>query len=762
MIGRIGERLGLHWGTRAKSGEERGRPYAFDQSIDRRATFNAVVQQQKEPLKPGDAVLSHGYACELGRIIIPDGAHLGNEPEAGWPCVITFRGEGASEEKQYSCMYGNGAGSARLQHVPPSLAPPPRSTPKDDEKVETRRLIREHALELCAISPVKRDQKRRHVGPRLWITRPALVLLMPVYAMYALFEALHSGRCKLSQFKNEFNDVCWEAIHAYREGCLCRACFNHRCYREALAVVAKLLALILQPPPNSQQADGSSGAVEWQPDLDVKRLHDFCQLTLMSQVGNQLVCAARLEDADAACLRGECPHCGFQQLWTKTLRPKLVDSFGKLKPDISRIWLTKMQWDRLKTGGDGSSSEDDLRQARAGTLLELLDEFKPIQDSYIPHRFNIGNAKIAARECDENVGPGVIDEDSDYSENGSIVKKRQIQSEYWIMVYYTLLISIASFLVSKFWIDRESKLPPASKVTVELEGEGASVPANLKPGPGSYFATVESGPDANGAYVVVRPSGECATVSRALLRHRQKHRIAFLQFTNDTTHDGFASQAFARRRMQFFSIWNEQGRLAALDFARNDRAEQSRSDEQAKLDAARASDAAALAAALAAATANPAGGEDIADGVDDEADDAAQVAAAAAAAADAAVVAAAATIAAGMRKSSAYDIPVPRAARRRSTDSDFSSWLLALDTEKFWAWIEHSDNAVHFKSKENLYFWSQQLEQARNLPACLHMPSLFSPREGIVCHRGCRGDTGVMVTPKCHMTPVSCDTGGVM
>ena len=41
LIARIARRLGLHWGTRgAKYG---GRPFVFDQTIDRRATFNANI-----------------------------------------------------------------------------------------------------------------------------------------------------------------------------------------------------------------------------------------------------------------------------------------------------------------------------------------------------------------------------------------------------------------------------------------------------------------------------------------------------------------------------------------------------------------------------------------------------------------------------------------------------------------------------------------------------------------------------------------------
>ena len=41
----------------------------------------------------------------------------------------------------------------------------------------------------------------------------------------------------------------------------------------------------------------------------------------------------------------------------------------------------------------------------------------------------------------------------------------------------------------------------------------------------------------------------------------------------------------------------------------------------------------------------------------------------------------------------------------------FEEWYAQLQHEKFWAWLEESDNATHFKSKENLNFWSERPSQ---------------------------------------------------
>ena len=208
-------------------------------------------------------------------------------------------------------------------------------------------------------------------------------------------------------------------------------------------------------------------------------------MTKLSLVGDALVCgvcgsAPRLSAANANCVKQDCSSCGFAQLWTRGLRPKLVHSNGKLKPGVSRVWLTQMEWDRLKTGGDDSTSEDDLRQRREGTLIDLLDEFEPIQNSWVPHRFLISHAKVVTTELDENSMPGLVEEDVDYSENGQLVRRFALQRDYWTIISYTLLIAISAFLVSSVWRDRRSAL--AKGVAVTVEQEGASEVDSLVPG----------------------------------------------------------------------------------------------------------------------------------------------------------------------------------------------------------------------------------------------------------------------------------------
>ena len=483
------------------------------------------------------------------------------------------------------------------------------------------------------------------------------------------------------------------ARKAYRETCLCRSCFNLRCYREALQVLAKILVVLVKASSREDAEgdaeDAEGGAAEGSdeadkpepPDPAVVKLLDFCQSCYSGRRRRitELVCADQLEDVASDCLKGLCNCCGFAQIWSKGLRPKLVDAYGKLRPGISRAWLTPMQWECLKTGGDGSSSEDDLRQSCEGTPIEFLDRFEPVQKGAVGHCFHIDHDKAASQELHENATPGMAFDDSDWSENGSIQPPKQLQQEYWKIIYYSLLVSMVKFLLARFWKDRTSALPKDAEVTVEPSERPANETHEqaITRMEGSYFAIVAAASQEGATTVVtVRlANSEERQVPRSRLRHRKWHRIAFLQITPETRHDAITSQAFHDRRHQFFQILNDKGREAALAFARDDRAEAKRKTDEATITAA---------TAAVVATADPT---------------------------DPTVAAAAAAAAACRRHIKVASLPRPKAGRRVPSDAEFQAWLMALDEEQFWAWVEHSDNATHFKSKENLYYWSQRMDK---------------------------------------------------
>ncbi len=138
-----------------------------------------------------------------------------------------------------------------------------------------------------------------------------------------------------------------------------------------------------------------------------------------------------------------------------------------MRPGVSEVWTTDMIWDSVKTGGDGSKSEDDLRQQHSGTVIAFLDKAMQAHSNFVPHDFHMEQSKTADRECYENTVPGMNRDKTDWSENGECKVNHQMQSEYRSIVYYSLLITISSFLITSICKDRTSALKRGDEVTVE-------------------------------------------------------------------------------------------------------------------------------------------------------------------------------------------------------------------------------------------------------------------------------------------------------
>ncbi len=349
-------------------------------------------------------MLSQGDVCELTRI---DG-NYDDYGEEGPPCVLTFRAGGVSQQHEYKCMFGKGTGSVRLQRPPPTLSPLPRAFNKNLVSADTRSLVKQHAHDVCPESPCKRDVMAKHVGPRVWEKRQALILTCTRESLYTQFNDKHPNLLSSSKYDEVLSEEVWQLKRAYRQTCLCRTCFNCRLYREGLAVVSQLLALLLKNPvvrdEDDEAAEHADEAPEDPPNPDLVKLHAFCasHQTGRRLATSDLVCSDTLENATARCLQGKCSNCGFRALWMPVRKTLVYDAppAGKLRTGVSRVWITGMSWDRIKTGGDGSHSEDELRQHREGTVIELLDEACTAYSNFTSHSFHIDQAKVADRECE--------------------------------------------------------------------------------------------------------------------------------------------------------------------------------------------------------------------------------------------------------------------------------------------------------------------------------------------------------------------------
>ena len=95
--------------------------------------------------------------------------------------------------------------SARLQHVPPTLLPPPRakSTLAVSDTTKNKAVL-DHVAVFCPTSPHQRDVMKRQTGPFTVESKPAFILSDVRQAMYADFGEKHPS-IKLSY--SQYNTV---------------------------------------------------------------------------------------------------------------------------------------------------------------------------------------------------------------------------------------------------------------------------------------------------------------------------------------------------------------------------------------------------------------------------------------------------------------------------------------------------------------------------------------------------------------------------
>jgi hypothetical protein len=101
-------------------------------------------------------------------------------------------------------------------------------------------------------------------------------------------------------------------------------------------------------------------------------------------------------------------------------------------------------------------------------------------------------------------------------------EQKKNKAGYWSIVYYSLLITISSFLITSIWKDRTSALKSGDEVTVEPHDK--SFNDNVEVVEGSYFAVVQEDSEEVGSdvmYSVRTVDGESMNVRRENLRHRK-------------------------------------------------------------------------------------------------------------------------------------------------------------------------------------------------------------------------------------------------
>lgn len=403
-------------------------------------------------------------------------------------------------------------------------------------------------------------------------TLQALVQTMPIEELYQVFKKTYpSQKISLERFRLLKP---WNLIKAYRETCLCRVCELFRLYMQGLHLLPPLLTPLVEDERREAQAiraeadeDQEDLELDGAVDKDLLALIEFCKLESKTKMTEKLVChSCNIMEADMDCVQGKCAACGFKKLWSKGLKPKLVDNNQKLHDGVSPVWEQQVRWETLRSSGStpsdsGHSEEREaLRELKNGTLIDLLDNFETASVKFPAHRHLVCDAKAKSLQRMRNFTPGILMSDFDWSENGVITPNRQIQSEYWSLTHYSLFIAITSYLVPEAWLDATSLLENGTEVTVLPEG---TLPTrSIHPLASSFWAQVVS--REGELYSVKSADGSTiANVARERLCRRKLHTTAFIGITDEKRHDASTTQHFLNKQFDHWMNKLDLGRFWA-------------------------------------------------------------------------------------------------------------------------------------------------------------------------------------------------------
>lgn len=431
-------------------------------------------------------------------------------------------------------------------------------------------MVQEVYESACPESPHQRDGMQRRLSRHVVQHARARILNHTYNELYAIFTRTNPN-IELSRTK--FRQLApWNLKKAYRETCLCRCCELFKLYVAALNTVAAVLRPLINTDCDSDAESDSDGDGEssepavLEAGQALRQLVKFCSHEHKTTMVNDLVCGGCVDTAKPACVHSTCAKCGFKVLW-RPVRKTLVDAYGQLRPGMPAAWQTRVRYEVLKSGSsapsDGSASDekDTLRERKTATLIEILDEFEKVSLKFPAHRHLVRAAKAAALQRDRNFWVGMLLSDYDWAENGVIVSARQIQSEYWSLVYYSLFIQITTHLDADAWFNRRSVLPMGTEVTVMSEDDDF---ASIKPARGAFYAKVHSGASNEGeeqlysVTVYGHPTLSDGTVrhdvKRKCLRHRLKCTVATIGVTDEKRHDAVTTQHFLNQQFQHWLL----------------------------------------------------------------------------------------------------------------------------------------------------------------------------------------------------------------
>ena len=361
-------------GVSARKGKQKGkaRPIAAAQQSHERRTF--LNRTFEGDFKVGDWVTCRGAgkdrALYTTEVSSPRSlSHIAPSFEItkfAFGCWQIAAVDLSTQTLTLEILGGNGTfPDVPFSYVSGSWVPKRRPPPWNSLSDETKQKVIEWIETETWASPCKKDIIRLWRRNRVFARHPVHYYYGTKREMWGKFKAANpTVIVSLASFKRL---VPWYVRKGGRESCLCGCCENMRLLLKALNDAQEHLHDALM---DTMDESGAPCCTDVSDDNDGTpriptshaRLCSIAAETSKSTLVAAMLCDGAISEGKCACVDGGCDQCGFKQLWSLGLRPRIVDDTvipptsrgGKphtessLKPDASTKWGRMIKYSEHK------------------------------------------------------------------------------------------------------------------------------------------------------------------------------------------------------------------------------------------------------------------------------------------------------------------------------------------------------------------------------------------------------------------------------
>ena len=225
-----------------------------------------------------------------------------------------------------------GRKGAQLRHPILPFTPDPRKKNKNTVDDETKATVQECYEGGCAVSSCAKDRVRIRKGPMAYIVMPVLILLTTITALYTSYTvAAAAAGASTIAFKTFWSLRPPNLQRARHESCLCKCYENFSCYEKPLQEAVDLLGDVYADEGDEDEDPDDPDPILQDAQCHYLKLLQFVQTERRIEKVHMCLCPDAFDKQSEKCIECKCDACGFQQIWSKGLRPKLVQPDGQLK-----------------------------------------------------------------------------------------------------------------------------------------------------------------------------------------------------------------------------------------------------------------------------------------------------------------------------------------------------------------------------------------------------------------------------------------------